>query len=67
VAVRYMYTWTCEHGSSEYKHIVLAFCHIHSVDVLVTINMILLLVSLIVTVDEFCVLYLSVVFLHDCM
>jgi len=40
-----MYAWTYEYecGSSKFKHIVLAFCHIHSVDVLVTINITLLL------------------------
>jgi len=38
-----MYAWTYECGSSKYKDIVLAFCHIHSVDVLVTINITLLL------------------------
>ena len=44
-------------------HTVLAFCHIHSVDVLVTIRnkFLLLLVSVTITAEEFCFLYLSCV------
>jgi len=45
LAVRYIYAWTCECGDSKYKQIVLAFCHIHSVDVRVTLNNMLLLLS----------------------
>jgi len=44
VAVRYICAWRYDSGISKYKQIVLAFCLIHSVDVvLVTINNILLL------------------------
>ena len=64
VAVRYICAWPYDCEISKYKQIVLAFCHIRSVDVIVTISNILLLlfVLLIVTVEKFCFLYLSVVF-----
>jgi len=38
VMVRYIYAWAYDWVSSKYKLIVLAFCDIHSVDVLLTIK-----------------------------
>jgi len=35
--------WAYECASSKYKHVVLAFYHMHSIDVLVSINNTLLL------------------------
>jgi len=45
LAVRYIYAWTYECGGSKYEQIVQAFCHIHSADVLVTTNKMLLLLA----------------------
>jgi len=38
LVVRHIYAWTYDWISSKYKLIVLAFCDMHSVDVLLTIK-----------------------------